>query len=95
MSEWDQAYIDLVVPGYIEFTNDMQGSFIFGTVTGWLDCRIEQYNGAQRIEFSWEGNSDSDPACGRGWATLNRGALEGHLFIHNSDDSSFLAHRMK
>ena len=36
----------------------------------------------------------ADPASGRGWATLGTaGRLVGHLFIHNSDDSPFVAER--
>jgi hypothetical protein len=31
-------------------------------------------------------------ACGRGWATLGTaGRLVGHLYIHNRDDSAFVA----
>jgi hypothetical protein len=39
-------------------------------------------------------HNDADPASGRGWATLGTaGCLVGHLFIHNSDDSPFVAER--
>ncbi|MEE8576065.1 MAG: hypothetical protein V3T31_02310 [candidate division Zixibacteria bacterium] len=32
MEQWDLNYIDLVVPGYIEFEEGRDGSFQFGTV---------------------------------------------------------------
>jgi hypothetical protein len=32
--------------------------------------------------------------CGRGWVILGTaGRLVGHIFIHNSDDSGFVAER--
>jgi hypothetical protein len=41
-----------------------------------------------------KGHNDADPACGRGWATLGTaGRLVGRLFLHNSDDSPFVAER--
>jgi hypothetical protein len=93
MEQWDRDYIDLVVPGHITFDNDGQGSFQFGTVEGGLDCRIERLNDVERIDFSWEGVSEMDPACGRGWATIRDGELHGRLYIHGSDDSSFRAQK--
>jgi hypothetical protein len=39
-----------------------------------------------------EGNDEGDQVSGRGWATLaDDGTLEGHLFIHQGDDSGFRA----
>jgi hypothetical protein len=94
MEAWDLDYIDLVVPGFIEFAAESDrvvGSFQFGTVVGWLDCRCRQVDGSTFIEWSWEGHSDADPGCGRGWATLVNGELVGRLFIHCGDDSAFKA----
>jgi hypothetical protein len=42
MEQWDQDYIDLVVPGYIAFREDNLGEFQFGTVHGGIDYRIER-----------------------------------------------------
>jgi hypothetical protein len=42
METWAQHHVDLVVPGFIEFTYEddlLMGRFQFGTVSGWLDCR--------------------------------------------------------
>ena len=65
-----------------------------GAVKGWLDVRYSTRDGAACAEFSWQGHNDADPARGRGWATLGTaGRLVGHLFLHNSDDSPFVAER--
>jgi hypothetical protein len=93
MAEWDQEFLDLEVPAFVEFREDHVGAFQFGTVSGFLDCRLAQRDGKLAVEWSWEGNSDSDPACGRGWARIKDGELVGHIFIHLSDDSTFRAVR--
>ncbi len=92
MDVWDTDYLDLVAPAQITFEADGDGEFQFGTVHGWLDCRFGQRDGQSSVEFSWEGFNDTDPACGRGWAALISGVrMNGHLFIHTSDDSPFSA----
>jgi hypothetical protein len=93
MEMWDRDYIDLIVPGHITFEDEGDGSFQFGTVKGWLDCRIEGAGDERRIEFSWEGFSDTDPGCGRGWAIIRDDELHRRLYIHAGDDSSFRARR--
>ena len=87
MDVWDNDYLDLVEPAYIAFEGPHDGAFVFGTVKGWLDVRYGSRDGSACAEFS-----DADPACGRGWAILGTaGRLVGHIFIHNSDDSGFVA----
>jgi hypothetical protein len=98
MEQWDIEYIDLIVPGFIEFEREgehLMGQFQFGAVGGWLDCRVTEIEGEPRVEWSWEGHNDRDPACGRGWATIRDSRLLGHLFIHSSDDSTFEAVRKR
>ncbi len=96
MEVWDRDYIDLVVPGFIEFEADQSGSFQFGTVRGWTDYRIEKLDDVEMIAFSWEGFGDTDPACGRGWAMIvgDGDELYGRIYIHCADDSEFRAKRM-
>jgi hypothetical protein len=91
MEQWDQDFIDLVVPGYIAFREDHTGEFQFGAVHGYLDYRIEQYNDVERLEFSWEGEDEMDPASGRGWAIIKDGQLQGRIYFHAGDDSEFTA----
>jgi hypothetical protein len=92
MSGWDPDAIDLVEPGFIEFTRDGSGQFGFIAVRGWLDCGSVERNGRPGVEFTWEGVDEGDQVSGRGWAALvDDETLEGHLFFHLGDDSSFRA----
>jgi hypothetical protein len=96
METWAQKYVDLVVPGFIEFMMEderLTGSFQFGTVVGWLDCRLREIDRVPFVEWSWDGRSDTDPASGRGWARVVEGELVGRIFIHAADDSAFKAKR--
>ena len=47
------------------------------------------------MEFSWEGGDGADgtPLTGRGWAALQGGELNGMMFIHDGDESDFVARR--
>ena len=92
MTAWDCDAIDLVGPGFIEFTDDGTGRFGFIAVRGWMDCRTVNCDGRARVEFSWDGDDEGDEVSGRGWAMLNDDrTLEGHLFFHMGDDSGFRA----
>ena len=95
MDAWDREFVDLVVPGFIEFAPDRSGSFQFGVVSGGIDWRTSSRDGEQALEWCWEGWNENDPSCGRGWAILARSTLEGHMFIFGADDSGFAARRMK
>ena len=95
MEEWSQDYVDLVTTGYIKFNEDESGQFQFGTVSGFIDYRLQKFGKQHRIEFSWLGSNDSDPGFGRGWAVIEEGKLMGHLYIHMSDDSEFVAEKKK
>lgn len=92
MSGWDRDAIDLVAPGYLEFARGGTGQFGFIAVRGWLDCRPVERDGRPGVEFTWEGSDEGDQVSGRGWAVLVDGdTIEGHLFFHLGDDSSFRA----
>lgn len=94
MELWDRDAIELLGPAFIDIGPDDQGSFRFIAVEGWMDIRRVERDGSPAIEFSWDGHDDSDPARGRGWATLSPdGALRGRIFLHMGDDSSFVALR--
>ncbi len=93
MELWDAEFIDEEVPAFIKFNTDGLGAFHFGYVHGWIDCRFVQRDGKEAVEFSWEGNDDSDHACGRGWVVLDGDRLQGRIFFHQGDDSSFEAVR--
>ncbi|WP_261570637.1 hypothetical protein [Frankia gtarii] len=92
MDLWDEDAIDLVEPGFIEFTEGRAGELGFIAVRGWLDCRSTERDGRPLVEFSWIGDDDGDEVSGRGWAALGEdGTLAGHLYFHQGNDSGFRA----
>ncbi|GHF98336.1 hypothetical protein GCM10017567_11270 [Amycolatopsis bullii] len=96
MSGWDREAIDLVEPGFIEFAEDGTGQIGFIAVAGQLDCRASERDGSPGVEFTWAGVDEGDQVSGRGWAVLVADdTIEGHLFFHLGDDSSFRARSLR
>jgi len=95
MAVWAKDAIDLSGPAHIIFEDEEgMGRFKFIGVTGFTDCRYAERNGRPLVEFSWQGNDERDEASGRGWGVIeDDGKLHGHIFIHCSEDSSFVAER--
>ena len=94
MAVWARDAIDLVGPAHIIFDDDGMGRFRFIAVTGFTDCRYSEREDKPLVEFSWQGKDERDDAYGRGWAMIkDDGKLHGHIFIHCSEDSSFVAER--
>jgi len=92
MDQWDE--IDLLGSAHITFSGKDGGELEFIAVEADLDVRYGSRDGAACAEFSWEGFDDGSPASGRGWVALGTaGRLVGHIFIHNGDDSGFVAER--
>ena len=91
MEMWDQDFIDLVTEGHFTFDKDELGSFQFGAVQGQIDYRIEKIGRAERLEFSWEGSDENDPASGRGWVILEGDLINGKIYFHLGDSSGFKA----
>ena len=54
MDNWDQDYVDMVIPGHITVTKH-GGEMEFGVVNCDLDCRVEEFAGTERLEFSFLG----------------------------------------
>jgi hypothetical protein len=92
MDEWDQDYVDMDVPGYIQIDSDGTGEFQFGLVVGNLEGRPLLCDDVQHFEFSWSGQDENDPASGQGWAAIEDGELVGCIGVH-SDESGFRAVR--
>ena len=48
-------------------------------------------------QFSWHGEDGADgtPLTGRGWGKMKDAELHGEFFIHQGDDSEFVATRAK
>ena len=92
MGTWAQKFVDLIEPGYIEFTEDGLGELVFAAVRGGIDVRVSTRE--PFLEFSWQGVSEGDEYCGRGWfefPTPDQG--EGMLFIHCGDESTVTIER--
>jgi hypothetical protein len=89
---WDEDALDMVVPAHITFTPDGLGSFQMIAMQAGLDARFD----GSRVEFSWIGDDDGSETNGRGWAEIGEdGKLRGRIYIHQGDDSSFVAKRAK
>jgi hypothetical protein len=95
MDLWEQADVDLVAPGFIEFGKDHEGSLGLIAVQGEIDWRDAPRDGRPGAEFTWERFDEGDPATGRGWAVVEEGgSLRGRIYFHLGDDSGFRAERM-
>ncbi|OGJ86704.1 MAG: hypothetical protein A2487_12350 [Candidatus Raymondbacteria bacterium RifOxyC12_full_50_8] len=96
MEQWDKDFIDEEEEGFFKFRKGGQGEFHFGNVQGSIDYDIESIEEKQRLEFSWEGNSEMDDANGRGLAHIeDDGYMFGKITFHLGDRSWFRAKRKK
>lgn len=95
MSAWENEYLDEEVEAFLAFDRKGGGSFQFGCVHGVIDSRMTDRGGKPAVEFSWEGGDGADgtPLIGRGWAILSEAGLNGMFYIHDGDDSEFVAER--
>ena len=91
---WDQDFIDMETEGYFSFETEEFGYFQFGLVQGRIDYRIEKIGDIERLEFTWEGQDENDPALGSGWLRFrDENHLEGRLKLHLGDSSKLQAKR--
>jgi hypothetical protein len=90
MDVWDNDVLDEFEEAHITLKDGTDGEITFAALSGDLDVRY----GSACAEFSWEGFDDSEPVCGRGWATPGTaGRLVGHIYIHKGDNSGFVCER--
>ena len=91
---WDVEALDLVERAHITFEAHGLGELQLIAIGAAIDYRMSERDGMPFVEFTWSGYDDADPASGRGWARLEpSGSLKGKLFIHQGDESSFVASR--
>ena len=90
---WDQDALDLVVPAHITFDRQGLGEMQLIAIGASIDYRLEDRNGVPVVEFSWSGFDEMDPTSGRAWANVEGDTMRGKLFIHQGDESSFIAKR--
>jgi hypothetical protein len=97
MNAWEDEYLDEEVQAFFQFDEHGGGSFQFGYIRGLMDWRTSHRDGKPAVEFSWEGGDGADgtPLMGRGWAVLEEDELKGRFFIHQGDESEFVAKRAK
>jgi hypothetical protein len=91
---WDVEALDLVKPAHVTFEASGLGELQLIAIGAAIDYRVSERDGMPLVEFSWSGYDDSDRASGRGSARLESGGvLKGKLFIHQGDESAFIAYR--
>ena len=90
---WLAKDLDLLGPAMIRFGPHQLGELRLIAIQADLDHRVSVVDGTPRVEFSWQGFDEDDPACGRGWARLEAETLMGCLYIHRGDESTFSAVR--
>ena len=94
MDAWDDDDIHAEEPAFIEFKKDGSGTFKFGYVNGIMDCRSSLRGEQEAMEFSWEGNDESDEAFGRGWVVMDeKGKISGNIYFHMGEESGFVAEK--
>jgi hypothetical protein len=90
---WGQDALDLVVPAYIAFEGNGLGELQLIAIGASIDYRVEKRLDGSVVEFSWSGFDDGDPTSGRASARIDGDTMRGTLFIHQGDDSTFVAKR--
>ena len=75
---WDSADLDLMVPAHLRLEAKGLGHLEFIAIRSDVDYRLTTRDGASAVEFTWHGDSDQ---------------LQGQLFIHQGDESTFVAIR--
>jgi hypothetical protein len=93
MELWTAEDLDLLGPARLTLDRDGLGEMRFIAVEVGLDYRVIERDGQPAIEFSFDGSDEGDRISGRGWAVLESDALHGRVFIHQGDESSFVARR--
>jgi hypothetical protein len=95
MEQWDQDYLDMEVEAFITIEENGNGEFQFGLVSGDMDGKIVKNGKEERLEFTWEGNDECDPASGSGWLKLkNKNLINGEIKFHEGDTSGLVAKRI-
>ena len=94
MDQWDEDYINMEVQAHITIDKNDGGNFQFGLVCGQIDGEIIKDKSGEILEFTWDGNDESDEAQGSGWIKLKtKDELEGKIKLHQGDSSLFTATR--
>lgn len=79
---WDVGDLGLLGPAYISFRKDKTGEFQFVAIVGTTDCRYSERAGRPFVEFTWDGNDESDHITGRGWAVIEMDGAPQRTHLH-------------
>jgi hypothetical protein len=90
---WDSPALDEFEPAGLTFGRGHAGELHFVAINASVDYRIGTRDGAPLVEFTWAGDDDGTPISGRGWARRHARGLVGRLFIHEGDETGFVARR--
>ncbi|MBZ0265211.1 hypothetical protein K8I28_11120 [bacterium] len=58
-----------------------------------MDCHYSSDIKSPSMEFTWEGSDEMDPASGSGRIEIIDGKLEGIIYFHLGDESTFTAEK--
>jgi hypothetical protein len=90
---WDLEDLDLVSQATLSLKPNGGGQITLIAIKVQLDYRVVTRDGLPALEFSFHGFDEGDEVTGRGWAVLNGEELNGRIFFHQGDESSFSARR--
>ena len=90
---WGGDALDLIVPAHITLSRNGLGEMQLIAIGASIDYRVEKRSDRPVVEFSWSGFDDGDPTSGRAWARVEGDTMRGKLFIHQGDESAFVAKR--
>ena len=96
MELWDKEYLYMEVRAFIIITENGEGVFQFGLVSGDINGKIVDYPNEKKLEFTFNGMDECEPINGSGWLRLRtKNIIEGEFRFHLGDSSGFLAERTK
>ena len=96
MENWDKDYYNMEVQAYFKINKNKSGEFHFGLVQCDMDGEILKIRDFERYDFSFDGIDENDQVNGRGWIIqVSEKEIEGKIFFHQGDSSSFKAKRKK
>ena len=91
---WDTDALDLVGEAHITFGADNLGDMELIAIGARIDYRVEDAEGHHLVEFTFDGFDEMDPITGRGRGRIVGDEFVGKLFVHQGDESTFLAWRV-
>src|SRR5438093_310763 len=80
-------------PAPVRFDRQGLGEMQLIAIGASIDYRVAVHDGASVLEFSWAGFDEMDATSGRAWARIDGDTMRGKLFIHQGDESTFVARR--